>query len=86
MLGVRKTKDIEQDLIWCFSEIQKDIMALAARDSGVPKEIVPNGIGAQGLEGEHIEAALRDLKWHADLWQLFSVSPRGPFKWLAKTN
>ena len=71
--------EIEQDLIWCLSEIKKDIVAQGPKDPGAPKERVEKKT-LQGLEGEYIEAALRDIKQHEGCFTAVFCDSRRSFK------
>ena len=59
-------------------------MAQDPRDTGIPRERVPKGHCVQGLQGEYIEAALRNLKGHeGSLSTVFCKSKRS-FKLVRK--
>ena len=75
--ALRSKKEIEEKLIWCLSEIKKDIEASEPRDPGASK-VEKQSI--DGVEGMHIEACLRALKQHDGCCSAAFCASRRSFK------
>ena len=81
--ALRSKKEIEEKLIWCLSEIKKDIEVSEPRDPGASK-VEKQSI--DGVEGMHIEACLRALKQHDGCCSAAFCASRRSFKVKRKDN
>ena len=81
--ALRSKKEIEEKLIWCLSEIKKDIEVSEQRDPGASK-VEKQSI--DGVEGMHIEACLRALKQHDGCCSAAFCASRRSFRVKRKDN